>query len=88
MSMKAHELVILSKPRLENMFTETSSVWLVVCGVSPMMIVRMSNAEIKQTEEGIPLNHSMKWLLRTKSERIHNISIIAPTKRLEGNANK
>ena len=88
MSMKVHELVILSKPRRENMFSGTSCVLLVVCGVSPMMIVRMSNAEIKQTEEGIPLNHSMKWLLRTKSERIHKISIIAPTKRLDGNANK
>ena len=88
MSMKAHELVILSKPRRENMFSETSCVLLVICGVSPMMIVRMSNAEIKQTEEGIPLNHSMKWFLRTKSERIHKISIIPPTKRLEGNANK
>lgn len=88
MSMKVHELVILSKPRRENMFSGTSCVLFVVCGVSPMMIVRMSNAEIKQTEEGIPLNHSMKWLLRTKSERIHKISIIAPTKRLDGNANK
>ena len=86
--MKVHELVILSKPRRENMFSGTSCVLLAVCGVSPMMIVRMSNAEIKQTEEGIPLNHSMKWLLRTKSERIHKISIIAPTKRLDGNANK
>ena len=88
MSIKAHELVMLSKPKRENIFADISSVWFVVCGVSPMMIVRMSNAEIKQTEEGIPLNHSMKWLLRTKSERIHKISIIAPTKRLDGNANK
>lgn len=88
MSIKAHELVMLSKLKRENIFADISSVWLVVCGVSPMIIVRMSNAEIKQTDEGIPLSHRMKWLFRTKSERIHKISIIAPTKRLEGNANK